>query len=318
MKEEPTVRDPVQIDIAKLSHDARILSMDADGNYTSAEVDYIVTFKNYADNNDAIDGGLEEIALEKVRVLAKAVSIGSIKLSSVTIRERLAPSAFRVTAIYGESDESESGSGTGQGGGGTSESAPEMTYECSAESKHVTLARNQKVVWVAADEGKINLGASLGNRIGWNCKFGDDFSAEGCDTPTGTAVETWTKTMPYSRITTAKKIKWGETVGCINKGAWKGWPPGCAMFMGASFSKDKKQSSVQVSFHFAVGAPNETVTIEGKDVQFQKSPFDYVWPVTDAARGETGDETGAIATPRTRAIVLSRVAREADFNVLGI
>jgi len=306
--------------VTALSHDARILAMDADGNYTSAEIDYIVTFTQdggtYKDNDTATDSRLEESALNAVREVALDVKIGDLKLKSLSVKERLAPSAFTVTASYTEKDESESGSGSGTGGGGGLDSEPQMTFECSAEMKHVTLANRQGVV-KTFDPTNWPLNWSCGNLIGWNGKYGDDFAAEGCDTPTGVAVETWIKQMSYSQVTTAKKIKWAEAVGKVNAATWKGWPPRCAMFMGASFSKEKRNGSIQVSFHFRVGPPNETVLLDGNKIVVQKSPFDYIWAVKKEAAGKRGD-SDYVRTPSVAAIVVAEVAETTDFNLLGI
>lgn len=299
----------------KVAHEARILAMDADGNYTSAEVEYIVRFKSIVVDGHTKRGpeidyatGLEETALDSVRNAARGTTIGKLVLNSVAIRERLSPDAFSVTASYKKSDEG-SESGTGQGGGSSSESVPQMSFECSAVMKHVKVANRQGVVWKHDSETEYSVGESLGNMIGWNGKKGDDREVEGCDTQTGTATETWTKSMSYSSITTAKKIKWGSMVGCVNKSPWKGWPARCAMFLGASFQKETGNSRVTVSFHFAVGGPNENVEIGGKKLTVVKSPFDYVWALPGI------DANNEIYT---RAILVSEVVQEAEFNSLGI
>ena len=204
---------------------------------------------------------------------------------------------LEVTVVYSANDNSSSSSNS------TVDAEPTISFSCGGGSKHMTTAIQQTVI----------SGASAGGAIGWNGKSGSDCEIAGVDVPTAELTKTYTKVMRIRDITTNFERNVANMVGTVNSREFKGWKKGEVMFREMSYSAQKNDTKVVVSFSFAIH-PNESgVKIPGTTHSFSKEGWQYVWMIPET-------EIDANGEPRVnvKGLYLATVCRYEDFNKLGI
>lgn len=269
--------------------------VDANGTFESYEIPYTVRGT----------GNLED-ALEAVRNTAPVLRAGMV-LSEVRLDEILSHEAFRIKAVYAPSDDGEED--------------PEMNFECSSGSMHITHALSQTKVYGASDA---EIDQNVGGMIGWNGKIGDGMEVSGVDVPTAAMHETYTKSIDIDDLTTKYRRNIASLVGKVNASSFMGWDAGEVMFLGCSFSKPLKKKRIQtlvdtlnrkkrisVSFHFEIHPNEKNVRINGQNIG-SKNGFEYLWSInkTENADGKT--------KTILRAVFKSVIVESANFSVLGL
>lgn len=223
--------------------------------------------------------------------------VSGIPRRSVSISERLTERQWKITVNYERSSSGGSGSSDEQ------EDEETIEFSCGGGSAHITRAYSQKR-WKG--EGKNEAGLF----IGWNGKKGDKAQIAGVDVPQGNITKTYVKKMRMRDITTAFEMKLCNMVGCINSDTFKGYPRGCALFMGASFTgTNNSEDIITVKFDFQM-RPRELIEREG--VSFTKNGFEYVWSIPDQKK-----RTDSIGLEESQ-IYCARVHPYANFATLGL
>jgi hypothetical protein len=115
--------------------------------------------------------------------------------------------------------------------------------------------------------------------------------------------------LPVSKLTTAYRKKVGNLIGKVNKTPFKGWKSGEVMFVNISFSANKGDKEVVVTFEFSI-RPNENTVLWG--VPVSKKGFDYLWsmPYNELVSGKPA--------VKPKAVFRAQVVQYADFSVLGV
>lgn len=268
----------------ELSHEGQHKSINKDGEYTGAEIQYLVF--SAADENDALKAVLAEAPAE-----FEALSLDSIEIDA---RER--DDIYRVNAIY------KSESGTGNSDDDDNDEAT-VSFDCGGGTKHLNYSIAQRRVFGDKEAG---------GAIGWNGKPGDDCEIAGVDVPTAQLRETYTKSMKLNRLTTSYKRNVAGLVGKVNSGSFKGWNAGEVMFLGMSYSTPaRKAKRVTVTFNFAI-QPNESgVKVGGKGVG-NKGGFEYIWAISKTTA------SGDIPKIELEGIYIDQVCDYASFSALGL
>ena len=259
------------------------MAMDSDGEFTQAEVSYIVTG---AENEEAALEAVHENAPEEWE---------DLPLESLEISDRAGDDGFIVNVTYKNKASSTSSSRE------RNEEEPTVSFDCGGGMMHLTHSYDQRIAY-----GK----KKAGGAIGWNGKTGAEMAIAGVDVPTAQLRETYTKVMRLSRITTSFKRKVAKLVGKVNSSSFKGWSKGEVMFLGMSYSAPAKMSTkVMVTFNFAIQM-NEDVKIAGHKID--KKGFEYAWALS-RTEAEDGSPKADV-----EAIYVDQVCRYDNFSVLGI
>jgi len=259
------------------------MAMDSDGEFTQAEISYIVS--------GAED---EEAALEAVHEHAPE-EWEELPLETLEISSRNGNDSFTVSVTYKNKASSTSSSKE------KDEEEPTVSFDCGGGTMHLTHSYDQRIAYGTK---------KAGGAIGWNGKTGAEMAIAGVDVPTAQLRETYTKVMRLSRITTAFKKKVAKLVGKVNSGTFKGWDKGEVMFLGMSYSAPaKKSTKVTVTFNFAIQM-NENVKIAGHSVE--KKGFEYAWALSKTEADE------GIPKADVEAIYVDQVCRYDSFSVLGL
>ncbi len=212
---------------------------------------------------------------------------------------------INVTALYKSQDGSVS---TDQ----STETFAVMGFDASTSSKKTIRALAQEVISGGSDGF-----GSVGLSIGWNGKKGADAAYDGIDLLEGVMRETWTVSMPRKAMTPAFKRTVGSMLRTVNKTSFKGWAPGEALFVAASYSSPLNAQRITVTFHFAI-QPNEAGVVIGKDKENEdikvpmKKGWQYIWAIPGQQIVEESYRNYVAAS------FLSTVYRESDFSALGI
>lgn len=262
-------------------------TIDAEGNYTSIEMPYIVF--GCDDEDDALNCVYRAIDKE----------LYSLPLESVEIQEKCNNKTYKVNVVY-RKEQADSGGGSFSN---NESEEPTVSFDCGGGTKHVQYSLSQKTVYGNKDPG---------GAIGWNGKGGDDCQIAGVDIPTAQLRETYTKVMRLSRLTTSYKRKVAALVGKVNSSSFKGWSAGEVMFLGMSYSSPASGAEkVVVTYNFAV-QPNESqVKVGNKRVS--KKGFEYVWAISKTVVGSNG-----APEMQLEGIYVDQVCEYASFSGLGL
>ena len=267
------------------SYEAHGRSIDRYGRYSGIETQYLVF------------GALDEDAALRA-VLAEAPEEHErLPLESIEIDARENETTFRVNAVYkrGGSSAPESENGDGE---------PTVSFDCSAGSMKLNVAVSQRRIFGDKDPG---------NLVGWNGKTGAEMEIAGVEIPIGTMRESYEKTMPLSKLTTAYKRRVNSLVGKVNDSGFRGWARGEVMFMGAQYSAPARGAvSARVVFNFAIRENEENASISGIPCG-RVNGHDYLWVIPGAKR----DSGNGIAVELEGGYV-AQVAKYRDFGILGV
>lgn len=270
----------------ELSYEGQRKSIDKNGVYTGAEIQYLVF--EAADEDAALKAVLDNAPQE----------YETLPLDSIEIDAREKDDVYRVNAIYKQED-----AGSGSSSDDDDDNEATVSFDCGGGTKHLNYSISQR---------KAHGDKDAGGAIGWNGKCGDDCEISGVDIPTAQLRETYTKTMRLSSLSTSYKRNVASMVGKVNSGSFKGWSAGEVMFLGMSYSAPAKRSTrVTVTFNFAI-QPNESgVKIGGKNVGNKKG-FEYVWAISKT--------TASGSTPKVEVegVYVDQVCEYASFSGLGL
>ena len=269
--------------------------VDANGTFEEFEIPYTVRGTSEL-----------EVALEAVRNTAP-VTRNSMVLSEVRLDEILSHDTWRIKAVYTPYEDGEE--------------EPDLNFECSTGSMHITHAISQTKVYGKSDA---EIDDNVGGMIGWNGKIGDGMEVSGVDVPTASMHETYTKSIDVDDLTTKYRRNIASLVGKVNASSFMGWDAGEVMFLGCSFSAPLKKKRIQtlvdslnrkkkitVSFHFEIHPNERNVRINGHNIG-HKNGFEYLWSLnkTETAAGKTKTVL--------RAVYKAVVAESANFSALGL
>lgn len=145
----------------------------------------------------------------------------------------------------------------------------------------------------------------------------EDGTAMGVDVYTTDIVYTETHELPNSQITEAYVATVFSLQNCVNASKFRYFEIGEALFKGASFRRNVKNGTWNVTFEFA-GRKNQTnVTLPGFSDSFPDvTGWNYIWTYTRKTTGTMNDETCIDAYPIYA--MLENPYLPADFSALGI
>lgn len=265
----------------ELAYKEHANSMDRWGNYTSAEITYVVF--------EAED---EDVALNAVRNVAP-VGFHDLPLDSISIDSRDNDTTFHVVVVYQNS--------TGESVEEPSEEAT-VSFECGSATKHMQYALSQRHPY-----GNKNANGA----IGWNGKVGKEMEIAGVDVPTADVKETRTKVMRVSSLTTQYLRRVISLYGCVNNRKFYGWEKGEAMFLGITYAHPRNARNVVVSFHFSIRVNERNVKISGHNIGDVEG-FEYISaiPATSVAESTVQSDVSDI--------YVNQVVKYGDFGLLGV
>lgn len=271
---------------------------DASGNVTSAEIKFFVldpTTKKAAMQAcfDAAPGHVDpndENSLPKSGVRFDSIS---------------GDGCYEISVLY----EEDSDSASGDYSSGSSDYIAAFSFDCGGGQRHVTHSMEQEIL-----DGKLNPGGA----IGWNGKSGSESQIAGVDIPAAQSRESYTRIMPFGKLTTAFRRKVDSMVGSVNKTSFKGWEPGEVMFLGCSCSvnfkkKPSESDPISVTYNFAIQRNEGSFTLNGKTYNKKKEGFRYIWTISD-----TVVEDGKPPALKVKGVFLEKVCPYADLNELGL
>lgn len=187
---------------------------------------------------------------------------------------------------------------------------PEVCFQCTTSMERVIKPLSQTCVYARS-------GFSVPNPmevpIGWNGKFNGESQAEGVSVPVPEVQEQYVRILKYSTVrSSAWRRRIAKCVGRVNKGKFKGWNAGEALFMGASYNTPQRGvEKVKVTFHFTIRINESSVSVSGHPIGDVKG-HEYVWAVMDDSVS-----SGALAK-NIRFIFKSQLFKAADFGELGL
>lgn len=223
---------------------------------------------------------------------------------TATISERLGEQMWRIDVGYAwsanNSDDTDD------------KEIPEMSFEVSGGTTHITQAYEQKCVYSLVSSKKDSDSEAEKVPIGWNGKTGEESEIAGVDVPIGQFSLTYKKIMSYSKATsTAWLRKVANCYGRINKGRWKGWEAGEVMFNGGGFSTPMRGAKkVSVTFNFLIRMNEDNVKIGGHNIGSVKGHW-YCWAIYE-------DDADSKGGKRIKKVYKARVNKESDFSALGL
>ena len=190
---------------------------------------------------------------------------------------------------------------------------PEVSFQCSGSTIHITQAIDQVCRYSRPGLPEISHEDAKKIPIGWNGKRGPESEAAGVDVPCAELHEIYVKHMRFSVV---RSIAWRRKVAkCyrkINVGKFKGWEPGEVMFMGCSYTTPLRGvDKVKVTFDFLIRQNEDNVKVCGHDIGDIYGQ-DYVWAIT------SDKKNGNAISKVVDYIFDSRVVPVADFNILGV
>lgn len=145
----------------------------------------------------------------------------------------------------------------------------------------------------------------------------EDGTALGVDVYTTEIVYSETHELPNSRITEAYVATVFSLQNCVNSSKFRYFEIGEALFKGASFRRNVKNGTWNVTFEFA-GRKNQTnVELPGFSESFPDViGWNYIWTYARKTTGSLNDETYIDAYPMYA--MLENPYLTADFSALGI
>ena len=230
-------------------------------------------------------------------------NIAGIPRRGVTIVERLQETVWLVQVNYAYADEEEEED--------NDEERPEMSFEASGGTVHITQAYEQVCVF-SADGHKDRAAEAEKVPIGWNGKTGEESEAAGVDVPEGQFSLTYKKIMSYTKATSTTWMR--RVMNCygrVNSKRFKGWEPGEVVFQACSFSTPMRGArKVAVTFNFFLRLNENNVRVAGARVGTVPGHW-YCWAIY-------GDDPDSRGRKQIKKIYKARVHKESDFSVLGI
>ena len=208
--------------------------------------------------------------------------------------------SLNISVIYEREDLSSDGSvedDSDESQGGAS-----FSFECSTGNVHVTRAISQRIAYGSQNAGGL---------IGWHGTKSPN-EVDGVDIVTGTMRETYVKSMFTSALTNDYRKKIQDLTGSVNSSVFRGWKPGEVLFLGASFSANKGDNKVDVTFQFAIQPNESSYRVGGTDILVSKKGFEYVSAITDT-QIINGVPNAVIDT-----VHINQVYRYRSFDGLGI
>lgn len=257
-------------------------SIDSSGNNTELEIPYLVF-------------GVEEEdeALTAVRNSA-AERVGSVKLESLEIAERINADVFKVRAIYERPD----------GSSGNDDSEPVFSFDTGGGSKHISQSLET--------EGRY---PSSAPDFGGAIEVDGDGNVNGVDITMPVMHFSETHYLSPGKVSTSYKKRLAELTGTVNDANFKGYKAGEVLFLGATGTRRGNSSSDkwEISFRFSV-SPNATNLKVGDIRVSKKNGWDYMWVryVDDVS------SNGAALIKKPSAAYVERVYERTDFGKLGI
>lgn len=227
---------------------------------------------------------------------------------SASVVERCGETTWKVQVEYGFDTSS---SPDGDDDAANNEDVPEVCFQCSATTIHVTKPYTQKCVWRNPNYPEIINPEKI--LIGWNGEFGPQSDATGVDVQAAECREQYKRILKYEKVRSSSwRRRVASCVGRVNNGKFKGWNKGEVMFMGASYETPQRGvKQVKVTFDFIIRTNEDNAKVCGHNVG-DVDGFEYVWAVLGDSRSQSA------LTKEVRYIFKSGVVRTADFDKLGL
>lgn len=223
---------------------------------------------------------------------------------TVTISERLGENIWRIDVGYAwnanNSDDTDD------------KEVPEISFEVSGGTEHITQAYEQKCVYSLVPGKKDSDSEAEKVPIGWNGKTGEESEVAGVDVPIGQFTLTYKKIMNYSKVVSTSWLrKVAACYGRINRGKWKGWEAGEVMFNGGGFSTPMRGAKkVAVTFNFLIRINEDNVKIGGHNIGKVPGHW-YCWAIYE-------DDPESKGGKKIKKVYKARVNKESDFSALGV
>ena len=218
--------------------------------------------------------------------------LGNLKIHGYEIDEVKGGGAFTYDVNYVKMSDAEYGEMNGI------TQTPKLSFDTSGGSTTMKQALKDKRTPEDAPDMK--------GGINWD---GDQFN--GVDIAVANIVETYSITIPSSKLTTAYKRKLSELTGTINNAPFKGWDHSEVLFMGASAS-GSEDGYIDIDFKFGISPIKRDFEFAGHKI-LSKGGWYYIWALYEDSCAENEP-----VLPKARAVYVCKTYEEKDFSELGI
>lgn len=267
------------------------------GEVTSAEIKYLVL-------NPSTKRAAMQACFADAPDYIEPDNADSLSKSGVRFDGISGDGCYEISVLYEEA------SGSGSLSSSKSEDVDKIVafnFDCSGGQRHITHSAKQTII--AAE-------LNPGGAIGWNGKYGSESQIAGVDIPAAQIRESYTRRISKKKLTTAVRRKVASMVGSVNNAPFKGWDPGEVLFLGCTYSsndENKKQTTVDVVYNFAISTNENSFTCNGKTYSCKKKGHEYVWSIS-----ETVVKQGEPPKLDVKGIYLETVCPEVDFGEFGL
>lgn len=249
----------------------------------------------------------------------RVVMENGIPKARVSAEERCGETTWKVKVEYEYSQTSTMSSGNSDEDNENSDVAngtKEVTFEASAESDMIVIPYAQRL-WYRAPNAPPLPNPEL-IPIGWNGKDGVNSEYTGVEIQPSGIREEYKRRLDYSTIRSRNwRRRIAECRNKINKGTFKGWKPGEALFLGASYQTPQKGvKRVDVTFSFSIRTNEVDPEIAGIQLNGTFWGWNYFWAVYDDKPVLV--QNGFGFGKSVKYIFCAQVCKTADFGNLGI
>ncbi len=267
------------------------------GEVTSAEIKYLVV--NPTTKRAAMQACFDDAPAHIEPDNADSLSKSGVRFDGIS-----GDGCYEISVLY---EEDSSTSGEYSSSSSDTDKIVAFNFDCGGGTRHITHSSRQEIIAGELDPG---------GAIGWNGKYGSESQIAGVDIPAAQIRESYTRRISKTKLTTAVRRKIASIVGSVNNSAYKGWNQGEVLFLGCTYSsseENKKQTTVDVVYNFAISTNEESFTCNGKTYSCKKKGHQYVWTIS-----ETVVKEGDSPKLDVKGIYLETVCAEVDFGELGL
>lgn len=235
------------------------------GEVTSAEIKYLVI-------HPATKRAAMQACFTDAPDHIEAENADSLSKSGVRFDGISGDGCYEISVLYEEESDNAGGE---YSSGSDVDKVVASSFDCGGGTRHITHGTEQVII-----DGELDPGGA----IGWNGKYGSESQIAGVDIPAAQIRESYTRRISKTKLTTAFRRKVASMVGSVNNAPYKGWNPGEVLFLGCTYSssnENKKQTTVDVVYNFAIRTNEESFTCNGKTYSCQKKGHEYVWMISD-------------------------------------
>lgn len=291
---------------AKIKHDTIQATANSQGRWQSAVVPYVITGVDEQLQEEQVIDFLENNAPRRYQGLPRDTI-------SVTQMNRLDSYEAEITYRINRNSPTQQEDRTPLEAMASS-TLLDMTIDFTSTTINIVYPE-ERVKGIVSTEAKAQQITEVDNNLLINEQ--DDGTAEGVDVFTAEITYTETHELPNSAITKTYLSLIFSMQNTVNSDEFRFFEPGEALFKGASFRRNMKTNTWNVTYEFAGRKNIETVTLPGFDETLDNvKGWHYIWTYAKKHTATVEDETIIKAYPLYA--FQDAVYKETAFSALGI